>query len=168
MARGIRSTKGPGRRLPSRRVAISRKYYFPVRSGRKRGIPMLSPDGKPNVPEDWTGTAPEWAIFQAALQMGLKEHADFEYKFMVSGPGLENEVDFIFHQVIVIEAQGLFWHYNFGGFAALNDAERKARILAVGYDYVAIDEDNLVGPRADPVFYLRAALEGRDFSRSAF
>jgi very-short-patch-repair endonuclease len=168
MARGVRSTKSPRRGLPSRRAILSRKYYFPVRTGRKRGIPILSPSGKPTVPEDWTGTDVEWAIFQAALQIGLKEHADFEYKAQVQVPlgGLDNQVDFLFHGTLVVEAQGFFWH-NVLEFAVRNDAERKSRILAAGYDYVAIDGENLVGPRADPVFYLRAALEGRDYSVSA-
>jgi len=166
MAAGQRTTKGAGRRLPSRRALLGRSGYFPVRTRRKQGIPALSQSYKPDVPADWQGTAPEWALFQAALQIGLQPHIDFEYQYPIASFGVSADVDFLFFPTKVIEVQGLYWHYAFGGLGQQNDAERKARIESIGYDYVAIDEDALVGPRADPVFYLKAALEGRDYSRA--
>jgi hypothetical protein len=168
MARGQRTTKGSGRQLPSARALQGRSGYFPTKTGRRKGLPQLSQDSKTQAPLDWPGTLPEWALYQAALTLGFKPDSDFAYQYQL-GPGVDSEVDFIFPPAPgghVIEVQGLFWHYQFGGLNPVNDAEKKARIQAAGYEYTAIDEDNLVGPRADPVYYLRAALEGRDYSRA--
>jgi very-short-patch-repair endonuclease len=82
---------------------------------------------------------------------------------MVSG---RTQIDFREYDVnILIEIQGLFWHYQgLDGFKVANDLDRKATIESLGYTLIYIDEDNA---NTDPVYYLREARAGRDWSRSA-
>ncbi len=158
-----RSTKGSGRRLPSARSLYGRTGYFPVRTGRRQGIRGAEEQLRPPVGY----TLPEWMLELAALNRGLRPGRDFIHQYQISSPGVSAQVDFYFAQNLVIEVQGLYWHYEFGGFNELNDMERRARLEAAGYPTIFIDEDGLVGPRADPDYYLAEALAGRDHSRAS-
>lgn len=155
-----RTTKGPGRRLPSARSLTGRRGYFPVRTGRRQGIRGVREQLRP--PEGYT--LPEWVLELTALRRGLRANLDFFHKYQISDLGVNAEVDFYFAQHLVVEVQGFFWHQQFGGFARFNDQVRRARLEAAGYPTIFIDEDNLVGPRADPDYYLAEALQGRDRS----
>lgn len=168
MARGQRTTKSAARRLPSQRELVGRSGYFPIRTGHQRGVPTLSEAAKtPPPPDDWPGTLPEWALYDAALQLGLKPDRDFVYQYRIGTFGASDVVDFFFLNNVIVEVQGLFWHYGFDGFKVSNDQVRKIRLESLGYPVIFIDEDALVGPRADPVYYLKEALAGRDYSRAA-
>lgn len=151
----------------SLRSFFGRQHYFAIKVGLRRGITV---DTKPpDPPPDWKGTKPEWSIYWAHSVLGLREHEQFEYlwpmaaAFAISG---KTQIDFYERDVdILIEVQGLFWHYQgLDGFKIMNDLERKQLVEAMGFTLIYIDEDNA---NDDPVFYLREARAARDHSRAA-
>ena len=111
---------------------------------------------------------PEWAIFWAHLQIGLRENEDFEYVprlGVTTGTVKGVQVDFLEWDLdIAIDVQGLFWHYGFSAAKQESDQETRIRVEAFGLTYVAIDEDDAL---RDPIYYLREARQGRDHSRAA-
>jgi hypothetical protein len=149
------------------RQFFGRQKYFAVSVGLRPGIQVSTKPPLP--PPEWPGTRPEWSIYWAHTVLGLKEPQDFEYRynieagFMVSGL---TQIDFYDRDVeVLIEIQGLFWHYQgLDGFKIANDLDRKQAIEAIGYQLIYIDEDNA---NEDPVYYLREARSGRDHSRAA-
>jgi very-short-patch-repair endonuclease len=136
--------------------------YVPIRTGRRAGG-QVNTQPFPDPPLTWTGTLPEWAIYWAFTALGMKEHEAFEYQYYT--PATPNGVDFFYYdQNLVIEIYGIYWHYMQGGFKRESDLEREFRLEALGYEYVVIDEDDAI---ANPIYFLREALAGRDHSRLA-
>lgn len=160
----LRSGRGSGRRV---RQLTGRVGYIPARTGRRRGTQPRE-EIYPQPPVTWRGTLPEWAIFWAHLQLGLREGEDFEYVPRIEraqGNVKGTQVDFMeFDLNIAIDIQGLFWHYGFSAAQQYADAETRIRIESVGITYIAIDEDDAL---RDPIYYLREARQGRDYSRAA-
>lgn len=151
----------------SLRQFFGRQMYFAVKVGLRPGINV---DTKPPAPPpEWRGTKPEWSIYWAHIVLGLREHEEFDYAqnitdvFQVSG---KTQIDFREYDVnILIEIQGLFWHYQgLDGFKIMADLDRKATVESLGYTMIYIDEDNA---NDDPVYYLREARAGRDHSRAS-
>ncbi len=144
-----------------------KRGYRPIRTGR-RALTTEVKESFPQPPASWTGTLPEWAIYWAHLQLGLKVDQDFEYiprlqRVMGAQKGLQ--VDFLELDLpIAIDINGLFWHYGFGAAKIVADLETRARVESIGLTYVVIDEDDAI---ADPIFYLREARLGREHSRVA-
>jgi hypothetical protein len=137
---------------------------------RERGLPQATrftreePAGDP--PPSWPGTRPEWAIFWALTAMGRSPGVDFEYIARTPGAyqSYYSTVDFLLiPENIGIEVQGLFWHYGQGNDKILKDAFRQANFQAGGIKVIYIDEDHA---QADPLYYVREALAGRDHSRA--
>lgn len=129
-----------------------------------RGREEREPAGDP--PPDWPGTRPEWAVWWALTVLGLEPDVDFQYRARL--PELEarryGEVDFlIWHAGVAIEIQGEFWHYGVGRDRQAADALRRALVESAGLRLVAIDEGDAL---ADPIYYTREALEGRDHSQA--
>jgi hypothetical protein len=114
------------------------------------------------------GTLPEWAIYWAHGQLRLREDEDFQYiprLGATTGNDKGAQVDFLELDInVAINIQGLFWHYGMGALKQFSDLEQRIRIEATGTTYIAIDEDHAL---ADPVFYLREARLGRDYSLMA-
>jgi hypothetical protein len=139
----------------------SPKFSMPVRTGRRPGVVTGTADPFPEPPEDWLGTRPEWAIFWAHSVLKRKPFEDFQYIDHIAGI----QVDFLeFDLNIALNIQGLFWHYFFSGAKQGEDIITKSQIESTGTILINIDEDHCL---ADPVYYLRQALQGIDHSRSA-
>lgn len=117
----------------------------------------------PSPPPEWPGTLPEWAIYWAHLSLGLRDGYDFAYLQRDEMTGIQ--VDFTeFTVPVAIQVQGLFWHYEFQRRAKPNDIRQRSALESMGYTVVWIDEDAAI---RSPVYYLRAALQGRDYSQGA-
>lgn len=133
----------------------------PFRTGRRPGSTASSAQPFPPPPDSWTGTLPEWAINWAHSVLGRKAGEDFVYISYVAGIQVDFEE---FDLQIVLNIQGLYWHYEFSGGKQIEDRNTRAQIEATGVTLINIDEDNAL---ADPVFFLREALNGRDHSLQA-
>jgi len=134
---------------------------FTVRTGRRRGVVSGLADPFPEPPDDFTGTRPEWAIYWAHQMIGRKPGEDFIYISYVAGIQVDFEE---FDLGMVLNIQGMFWHYEFSGAKTHEDLATRALIEATGTQLINIDEDHAI---ADPVYYLREALAGRDHSLQA-
>lgn len=146
------------------RSMFGRIGYFPARTGR-RNYTYRGADFPP-APSLWGGTEPEWKLWMAHGMLGIPEGSfgfkvNLENPYTISG---RTEVDFMEWDVgIAIRVQGTFYHYvGFDGFQPANDLRQRTDIESLGYPVVDIDEDDA---NRDPVYYLRAAREGRDYSR---
>jgi hypothetical protein len=149
---------------PALRSLGMRKYAFALRTGTRPGVqPLVNP--VPDMPPNWLGTLPEWAIFWAHGEMELVEGRDFIYLYQthsINDP-LSIQVDFleITHGMIAIQVQGTFFHMMFGGAKIESDLEQRVRIQSQGFTPVYIDEWDA---NTDPIFYLSEALQYRDYS----
>lgn len=134
---------------------------YPLRGFRRsETVPSFPPP-----PPGWTGTLPEWAIFWALEELGLRPDVDFSYRLRM--PELEvrrwGEVDFLVWSAGVgIEVQGEYWHYLQGPEKAILDQIKAALLESAGFVMVWIDAEDAL---ASPLFYTREALAGRDYSR---
>jgi hypothetical protein len=140
-----------------------RKYAFALRTGVRPGVqPLVNP--VPDMPPNWMGTLPEWAVYWAHGEMELVEGRDFIYLYQtrsINDP-LSIQVDFLeTASLIGIQIQGGFFHYMFGGHKIESDTEQRVRLTSQGITPVYIDEWDA---NADPIFYLREALNYRDYS----
>jgi very-short-patch-repair endonuclease len=152
------------------RQLVGKRGYTPIRTGARRGITPSTREVPP-MP-DWfraenpAATEPEWAIYWGHLQLGLKPGVDFIYQYPVDaliGAG-KSQVDFYEPDLaLVIEVQGIFYHFGLEG-AQFQDHERRDRLEALGYQVIFIDEHDALD---DPTFYVRAARVGREFSAFA-
>lgn len=135
--------------------------------GAERFAPR-TPAGEP--PAWWkarypTGTEPEWAIYWGLIQNGLKPDVDFFYQVVVPGVGsiyYSNLDFFVPDRRIGIEVQGIFWHYVLGSERQQRDITRAALFAREGIQVIYIDSDDAI---ANPVFYAREAIQGRDHSK---
>lgn len=130
-------------------------------SGANR-LALQEPAGDP--PPSWTGTRPEWAVYWALNTLGFVEGQDFQYTANLSGveTSYYSTVDFYLPNLhIGIEVQGSFWHYGLGSDKVYSDVLRKSLFAEQGVDVVFVDEPMAL---ADPVFYVREALQGNDHS----
>jgi hypothetical protein len=121
------------------------------------------PAGDP--PVDWPGTRPEWAIYWAAKRLGFEENVTFFYLMRTWSVGKDyfSQLDFFFPEYrIGIEIQGTFWHYGQGTEKIAHDEMRRALYAQLDITVIFIDEDDAL---ADPIYYLKEALAGRDHSR---
>jgi hypothetical protein len=120
------------------------------------------PAGDP--PADWPGTRPEWAVYWALKQLGLEEGIDFFYLQSTWSVGRDyfSQLDFFLPAYRVgIEIQGEFWHYGQGSEKVEQDQLRRALYAGLDITVVFIDEPDAL---ADPVFYVKEAIAGRDHS----
>ena len=119
----------------------------------------------PPPPGDWPGTLPEWAVFWALETLGLRPDVDFSYRYRL--PELEvrrwGEVDFLVWATQVgIEVQGEYWHYLQGPEKTVRDELKRALLESAGFIMVWIDAEDVL---RSPLFFVREALAGRDYSR---
>jgi len=134
---------------------------YPIRELRKQE--KREPAGDP--PSWWPGTRPEWAVYWALLILGLRPDVDFQYRARL--PELERkrwgEVDFLLPDLqVAIEVQGEYFHYDQGVAQLVTDELKRAMVEGMGMILVWIDGEAVL---ADPLYYVREALSGRDHSR---
>lgn len=111
------------------------------------------------------GTKPEWAIYWALLQLGLKPEEDFIVHAVLPGVmrSFYSQIDFLLPDFqIGIEIQGIYWHYTLGSKRQERDVFRFAYFAQRGIRVVFIDEDDAL---RDPIYYAKEALAGRDHSK---
>jgi hypothetical protein len=146
------------------RSLVGRKHYIPTRTGPRKGVKLPTASPYPMPPAGWPGTEPEWAIYWAHLEMGLKPQQDFIY--LADSPGTDSiQVDFLELAIpVAIQVQGEFWHYEFFRRPRARDIQERATLEQRGYTVVWIDEGDA---KADPVFFTQEALRGRDHSKGA-
>jgi len=122
--------------------------------------PAVGESYVPEVPSTWPGTKPEWAIYWAHLTIGLRPFDDFQYQYFIDIGAIFDFFDFDIS--LAINVQGLYWHYELGGWKFQNDREQAIRAQAMGFDLIFIDEDDA---NADPIYFLKEARRGIDHSR---
>jgi hypothetical protein len=139
-----------------------------LRGIRGRGFPgaarlqQQEPAGDP--PQDWPGTRPEWAVQWGLERNGLADGEDFTYQARLPGVGTSyySTIDFLVPDFnIGIEVQGKFWHMGQGSDKILSDIFRVNAYAGQGIKIIFIDEPDAL---ADPIYYVREALEGNDHS----
>jgi very-short-patch-repair endonuclease len=120
----------------------------------------------PEPPEDWTGTEPEWAINWALTKL----KADFDFQHNVAGGrrfvgGIV--ADFVVYEPteVMIQVQGVYWHYELGSEKQERDALQRAIVESKGWIVINIDEDDAM---RDPIFYTEEALRHIDHSKTAY
>ena len=123
-------------------------------------------------PDSWTGTQPEWWVYQWLLHRGLVVGPDFETFQGILGPrrtlfGIE--ADFLIHRgawaqaTMVWRVQGYYWHFLHGYASALQDAKEKVQLERQGYVVIDLIDLDLVDPKQRDTV-LEAALAGIDLS----
>ena len=157
----IQSTKRRAKALDPFRVSVGKRFYAPIRTGPRRESRWPGESQFPDPPADWKGTLPEWAIYWAHTQLGLKPGVDFLY--LLDSP-LTGDIQVDFYEVASntgIQVQGEFWHYEFARRAKPRDLAQRSELTSVGLTVIWIDEDDAI---RSPLYYLREALAGRDHS----
>lgn len=139
-----------------------------LRGIRGRGFPGAAdlqeqePAGDP--PPEWRGTRPEWAVQWALTRIGLTDGLDFTFLARLPGVGSSyySTVDFlIIDYNIGIEVQGKYWHYGQGSDKIMSDLFRISAFAGQGVKIIFIDEPDAL---ADPIYFVKEALEGNDHS----
>ena len=120
----------------------------------------------PAVPETWSGSTPEWAIYWALRTMGLKPDVDFVYQSAQMGGRMEKGgavIDFLFFNPpnLGINVQSIYFHYT--GQQRRGQIQR-AQLEAIGIRMIFIDEADAL---RDPKYYVAEALMFRDHSLMA-
>jgi hypothetical protein len=130
-----------------------------------RTAAVTYPNQAPEPPADWAGSAPEWMVYWALTKIGYQPNIDFVYQSAQSGGRTEfggNVVDFYFPDLgAAINVQSTYYHYATTA-SAVHDRFVQASIQQAGINIVYIDEEDV---RRDPVYYVKEALAGRDYSR---
>ena len=114
-----------------------------------------------------SGTKPEWAVYWGLQKNGKLDGQDFIYQAHIPGTGNSRfiNVDFLIpDNYIAIEVQGKFWHLGQGTRKIGSDVLRIESLAAQGVKVVFIDEPDAL---ADPIYYVREALQGNDHSHVA-
>lgn len=118
----------------------------------------------PAPPNAWAGSKPEWNIFWALQQIGLKPDIDFIYqspqlggRIVLGGVVLDF---FVEKTMTAIEVQSTHYHYTSTAVIS-NDALQRAQLLSYGIQVIYIDEEDAL---RNPIYYTKEALAGVDHS----
>ena len=118
---------------------------------------------KLTAPENFVGTAPEFAVFQALNRLGFRDRFEFQSsKF--GGRAVRGGLvaDFFIPSLgLIINVQGEYWHFGRPGQVAIDLLQRQ-QIVSSGLNVVYIDEDDAM-QNAD--FFVSEALRGIDHSK---
>ena len=121
----------------------------------------------PEKPADFQGCMPEYIVFNTLLRIGLKPNVDFEFQARFAGGKIDRGgivIDFLFFNPpnLAINVQGIYYHYEQGSVNIANDLLARQILAGQGISLIFLDEDDVM---ADPTFYVREALNGKDYSK---
>ena len=123
------------------------------------------PRAAPAPPSNWSGSAPEWMVYWAFTQIGYQPGRDFQYQSAQDGGRLTyggNVLDFFVpDQNLAINVQSTYYHYAQVS-TIVHDRFVQSSILRAGMSIIYIDEEDA---RKDPIFYVKEAIAGKDYSR---
>ncbi len=118
---------------------------------------------KLTAPENFDGTAPEFAVFQALNRLGFRDRFEFQSsKF--GGRALRGGLvlDFFIPSLgVALLISGEYWHYERAGQVA-RDLLQRQQLESSGITAVFIDEDDAIQNAA---FFVSEALRGIDHSK---
>jgi len=118
---------------------------------------------KLTAPENFVGTAPEFAVFQALNRLGFRDRFEFQSsKF--GGRAVRGGLvaDFFIGELgLIINVQGEYWHFGRPGQVAVDLIQRQ-QIVSSGLNVVYLDEDDVL---ANALFFVSDALRGIDHSK---
>lgn len=118
------------------------------------------------VPDDFTGSKPEWIVYQALINLGYVEGVDFIFQQPFGGGrevGGGAVIDFYFpFEQLALNVNSTYYHYvkvrN-----RLQDAMVETQLATSwGVKMVYIDEEHLY---QNAEFYVSEALKGKDYSK---
>lgn len=143
------------------------KLPFPPRVFQTQRAPRASVVGVgPDEPAEWwTGTRPEWWVYQWIIRRGLILGIDFLYQSEVFGGRVPFGaiVDFWFPRYgqhgMVWRLQGYYWHYRVGREALQRDLNSRIRLEASGTHVVDILDLDIEDPE-NRERILSAAIDG--------
>ena len=110
---------------------------------------------------------PEYIVFNQLLRLGLKPNQDFEFQSKFAGGKIERGglvIDFLFSNPpgLAINVQGVYYHYEQGSVNIANDLLAREILAGEGISLIFLDDDDVL---ADPTFYVREALNFKDYSK---
>lgn len=112
----------------------------------------------PQPPINWTGSIPEWNVYWALIQLGLKDGIDFIYQSAQMGGRLSLGgvvLDFFFPSLgMAINVQSTYYHYRTTSMQARGEIQR-AQVEGMGIRLLYVQEEDVA---RNPIFYVRKAL----------
>lgn len=114
-------------------------------------------------PHWWTGSKPEWIVYEALLKLGMK--GQFIYQSPQLGGRLEKGgavIDFYFPDIgLGINIQSFYYHYA-STTQRMNEQMQRAQLEGYGITMIYIDEGDVL---RNPIYFVSEALAGRDHSK---
>ncbi len=115
--------------------------------------------------EAWPGSKPELSVYNALLTLGFQPNMDFIYQSPQAGGRMEfggAVLDFFFPSLgLAINVQSTYYHYVTQA-AMIRDELAQAMMEGWGVRVMFINENDAL---RDPVYYVKEALVGRDYSK---
>jgi hypothetical protein len=116
-------------------------------------------------PATWSGSKPEWAVYEALTELGYVAGRDFSYQSPIAGGRLEYGgavLDFVISVLgIAINVQSIYYHYA-DPYIHRRDEMVRTMVEGMGLKLIYIDEEAAL---ANALFYVKEALMGIDHSR---
>ena len=121
----------------------------------------------PEKPADFSGSMPEYVVYNQLLRFGLKPNRDFQFQARFGGGKIERGgmvIDFLFSNPpgLAINVQGVYYHNEQGSVNIANDLLAGEILAGDGISLIFLDDDDVM---ADPTFYVREALNFKDYSK---
>jgi len=125
---------------------------------------MVAEATRAALPSSWSGSKPEYYVYQTLIKLGYKPGLDFTYQSALAGGRLEYGgavLDFVVPSLrLAINVQSVYYHYADTS-AKRRDAMVRAMANGQGLRLVYIDEEDVL---RNPLYYTKEALAGRDYS----
>ena len=121
----------------------------------------------PEKPADFSGSMPEYVVYNQLLRFGLKPNQDFQFQARFGGGKIERGgmvIDFLFSNPpgLAINVQGVYYHYEQGSVNIANDLLAREILAGQGISLIFLDDDDIM---ANPTIYVREALNFKDYSK---
>jgi hypothetical protein len=129
---------------------------------------MTTKKEKLGVPAEWSGSAPEYLVYNSLITTYKKrEDIDFTYQSAFMGGRLDKGgvvLDFVFFDPpdLAINVQGEYYHYGLGVTFIQNDIFVRQQMAGQGINLIFIDESDVL---EDVDYYVREALNYKDHSQ---